>query len=61
MSSWIAGAGSSHESKQRVHRYCEWAEQAACWRAHPQEKHQQMNTLLSVALALFIGNQIGKD
>ena len=36
------------------------SEQAAYWRAHPQVK-QQMNTLLTVALALFVGNQIGKD
>jgi hypothetical protein len=31
------------------------------WRAHTQEKKQQMNTLLTVALAHFVGNQIGKD
>jgi hypothetical protein len=46
---------------QRVQRYREQAEQAAYyWRAHPQEK-QQMNTLLTVAVAFFVGNQIGKD
>jgi hypothetical protein len=52
----------ARENQLRVQRNREQAEQAAYyWRAHPQEKHQQMNTLLSVALALFIGNQIGKD
>jgi hypothetical protein len=52
----------ARENQQRVQSYREQAEQGAYyWRAHPQEKHQQINTLLSVALALFVGNQIGKD
>jgi hypothetical protein len=51
----------ARESKQRVQRNREQAEQDAYWRAHPKEKQQQMNTLLTVALAHFVGNQIGKN
>jgi hypothetical protein len=52
----------ARENQQRVQRYREQAEQAAYWRIHPKEKKQLMNTLLSVALlALFVGNQFGKD
>jgi hypothetical protein len=48
-------------NQQRVQRNREQAEQAPYYsRAHPKEK-QQMNTLLTVTLALFVDNQIGKD
>jgi hypothetical protein len=52
----------ARESKQRVQRYRKKAEQTSYWRAHPKEKQQQMNTLLTFALlALFVGHKIGKD
>jgi hypothetical protein len=45
-----------------VQRNLEQAEHSAYWREpRPKEKQQQMITLLTVALALFVGNQIGKD